>query len=566
MKWVLKPSNSDTYAVLKDAYPMIHPTLLSYLSTLNLRHPTKLLDRSITTLTDPLELPDANKAVALITEAILQQHRIVVFGDYDGDGITSTATAWSALNLFGAMVTPFLPNRLQHGYGFKRKAIHEMMTLLNPQLIITVDCGINSKEEVEYVKSTYGIPVIITDHHEPETTTCALNADALVNPKLGDNVEQREMAGVGVIWNLMLAVCNHLESLGKGPYLDKVVSLLEYVAIGTITDVMQLQGDNRTMVSHGLKKLSKSEKPGIVALKRLLNLTEVSSGDIGFKIGPRINAAGRMGDPKIALDLLLSSFDLRATELAHTLDDMNTERKEVEQKVTEEIITELSATFNPEEHYGLIGIGYEYHPGIVGITAAKVAEKFNRPTIIVSLDENGVATGSCRSIHCFDILEGLRYCSDLLISYGGHKFAAGVKFRIENLDLFREKFNTYAKHKLQGQDITPILEIAGILPSDQVSKEFYEQQKLIGPYGNTFPEPIWQVDNLHVKAAMLIKGLHLKLILETVSGNTLEAIQFNYTGKLPTNKIISAVGLLGINTYRDKQSLQLLLKDFKEMV
>ena len=474
------------------------------------------------------------------------------------DGITASTVMFQGLTMLDAHVVNFIPNRLKDGYGFTENSARRCLNELTPDLIITVDCGINSIETTDMVQAI-GVDVIITDHHEPGESYA--NALAVVDPKLCKDEELHLLAGVGVAYKL----CQGLKDLGikaeYAPALEAPIdSLLDIVAVGTVADVVPLKGDNRILVHHGLLQMSNTTNYGLRAMIEQLGLPKkICSQDIGFKIGPRINAAGRIGDPADALRLFISTNSVEACAYASKLDTINTERREIEKAVTEEVLTDLETYFKPDVNYGLVGVGYDYHAGIVGITAARVMERYNRPTIILNVNDKGFASGSCRSIPSFNILDALHHVKDLLVTYGGHKFAAGLKLRVEDIDEFTKRFNAYAKEQLQNIDITPILTITGYLMVEDINWDFYNQMQKLEPFGKDNPEPIWILENVDIVSRRLLGGNHLKIEIQTPEGRV-GGIKFNYEGKLPTNKA-SLAFTIGSNTFRGETSLQLLIQD-----
>ena len=479
-------------AVLSSPEPILYA-----LDKQNVDDVAGFLNPDLGNLANPHDVPQLSVAAERIVSAIINNEHIVIFGDYDVDGITASTVLHQGIKLLGGRVVNFIPNRLRDGYGFTENSALRCVNELSPDLIITVDCGINSVSTVNLMTER-GIPVIITDHHEPEETYAP--ALAVVNPKIGTDDRLKMLAGVGVAYLLCCGIKSALQR--AMPNIDiaaPIDTLLDIVAVGTVADVVPLIDYNRILVYHGLLQMRNTRNVGLKALITQLGLPDdISSQDIGFKIGPRINAAGRIGDPKDALDLFLTDNPIVARDCAIKLDEINTKRRAIEQEVTEDVLRELDASFDPEKDYGLVGVGCDYHAGIVGISAARVMERFNRPTIILNVNDKGFASGSCRSIPAFNILEALHNVKDLLISYGGHAFAAGVKLKVENIDEFTERFNLYAKEKLTGIDITPILQITSVIHESQLTWAFYNSLMELAPFGKDNPEPVWVIKNAKV--------------------------------------------------------------------
>jgi single-stranded-DNA-specific exonuclease len=566
-KWLIHQPNVNRLDYYRSISTLPDP-ILHALDKLDVEDLTEFLDLGLNKLSDPYLIPNLSRACERLQLAIERGDRVVVFGDYDVDGVTASSVMLHGLRMLGANVQNFIPNRLVDGYGFTEGALEHCIRLFNPNLIVTVDCGINSIATTEAAQAR-GIDVIITDHHEPgEGIAPAL---AVVNPKLGQGPINM-LAGVGVSYQLCRGLVMRLIATGAPVDLEfKIRQLLDIVAIGTIADMVPLKGDNRILAHQGLLQAANSVNLGIRALLQKLGLQGlVASQDVSFKIAPRINAVGRLGDPKEALLLFTTANPDEASSLAERLESLNTERRRIEQEVTEDVLNRLKQYFNPTEHYGLVEVGYGYHAGIVGIVAAKVMNKYNRPTIVLNVGDNGLVSGSCRSIPAFNVLEALEHLKDLLVGYGGHAFAAGVKLRVENVETFRKGFNEFAKHKLAHLDITPVLDISSVLTLKDLNWAFHNQLQQLAPFGKDNPEPIWCLQNVELRNMRWINNTHLSFSLDIPSGERLSGICFNYTGKLPVGRVDVAF-TLNRNTYvkksvnppRQVEELQLLVSDIQ---
>jgi single-stranded-DNA-specific exonuclease len=403
----------------------------------------KFLNPRLSDLCDPFAMPGMVAAVARIWHAIDSQERITIYGDYDCDGVTSTALLVLVLEHLGATVSSFLPKRLEDGYGFTIGALGKVLEETQPSLIITADCGTRSADVV-IDAAKQNVDVIITDHHEGDNLTLP-EAVAVINPKFGGPDGVEELAGVGVAFKLCHALVK--QAVADGREEASSIDLRDYldlVAIGTVADVVPLTGENRTLVRHGLARLNDSSaaRCGLQALIRVAGIrTRLDCYHLGFLIGPRLNAAGRLGSADVGLELLMTEDPARARRLAGQLDASNRERKRIEETIIEDAATEIEATFDPEHSFGLVASRRGWHIGTIGIVAARIAGRFKRPVVVISIDDDGLGRASCRSINCVNLVHVLDQCADLLESYGGHNQAAGLRIREENVDAFRERFN-----------------------------------------------------------------------------------------------------------------------------
>ncbi|NLX26144.1 MAG: single-stranded-DNA-specific exonuclease RecJ, partial [Lentisphaerae bacterium] len=410
-KWEIRTANlekvRDLVAAMGIPAPLAHVLVTRGFNTAE--DAAQFLRPRLAELDDPFLLPDMERAVQRIWRAVDAQERITVFGDYDVDGVTAAALMIRVLRALGARVEGFVPDRLEEGYGLSLDAVERCLAGRETQLLVTVDCGTNSVESVAYAQSR-NVDVVVTDHHEPEELTA--DAYALINPKLGTS--GGPLAGVGVAFKLAHAlVLSGSERPGMDHARSVLRSLLDLVALGTVADIVPLVGENRTFVRYGLVQMESTEWVGMKALKEVAGLKgELNTGHLGFQLGPRINASGRIGEPEQAVRLLTTDDLAEAGAIAKLLDRDNQERRAIERKMADEAFEEIDRWFNPEENYGLVVAREGWHPGVVGIVASRVARHYNRPAVIVSIDPDGSARGSCRSIEAFDLLEGLQACSE----------------------------------------------------------------------------------------------------------------------------------------------------------
>lgn len=506
-------------------------------------------------LQEPFDFVDMDKAVNRIHSALENNEKIAIFGDYDCDGVTSTALLFTYLSGIGASVLCRLPTR-DEGYGISKHAIDELKEK-EITLIITVDNGVSAYDEVDYAASL-GIDVVVTDHHLPPEKLP--NAVAVVNPKRADNYcEFDGYAGVGVAFLLVCA----LENCSCEEMLEEYADL---VALGTIADVMPVKYDNRSIIKYGLKLIKNHTRDSISALIEASSTTSrnVDSTLISFGLAPRINAAGRMLIPDRALNLLLCDDKAAAISLAKELNELNAQR----QKLESDIIAEAEQMLFEDEKSLLCPVivicGKEWHNGVLGLIASKLSNKYSRPTIALSV-ENGKAVGSARSVDGVSIHELISCCSDLLISFGGHESAAGLHLKEENIDKFREKINQIAHEK---HELMPFneLRLDCKLNPDKLSVAYAYSQKQLEPFGNGNEQPVYGLFGMTILAVTPVgKGKHLKI--NVVRGNArLDVMKFFTEQKdFPYDKgdVVDLAVTLDINRFNDTESLSVIASDIK---
>ncbi|MDP4132906.1 MAG: single-stranded-DNA-specific exonuclease RecJ [Bacillota bacterium] len=514
----------------------------------SLEEASEFLKESDTQWGDPFLLPDMEKALNRIKYAIKNGEKITVYGDYDVDGITSCVIMASCLSRLGVCADVYIPNRITEGYGFNRAAIDNIKAK-DTNLIISVDCGISSKADIEYARQL-GIDVIVTDHHNcPDILPIC---SAVINPKIqGCIYPFKDLAGVGVTYKLACAL------LG----IDSDSSFLELASLGTVADLVSLRGENRRIVKEGLTKINSGSNLGVKALLNSAKNGEITASALSYIIAPRINSAGRMDDPIVAYNLLSSEDFEEAQNIALKLEALNKDRQNEEHSIFEEAV----AIIKEQELYrdDVIVVCKEgWNPGVIGIAASKITEKAYKPCIIVSYDENGNGKGSGRSIESFNLFDALKCCSDNLDHFGGHAQAAGVAFSKEQEPLFRGAINQYAKEHINDEmRIKKIYIETQVLPEDITVENINAINKL-EPFGTDNPAPVFALVNVKIAdMRILSEGKHLKFSLEK-DGFYIDGIAFGFgylSKKLYTGKKIHAAGELSINDYNGKP--QLVIKD-----
>ncbi len=454
----------------------------------------QFLDAKLSGLRDPLELPGVERAAAKIHAAAKAGRKIVVYGDYDADGITATAILYRCLKLMGAAVSYYVPHRIDEGYGLNAEAL-EKLADRETHMVITVDCGIASLAEADRAKQL-GLELIITDHHEMADRLP--DAAALVHPRLpGTAYPFGGLCGAGVALKLAWALCQ-LECDSKrvtDRYKNYLLSAVGLASIGTVADVVPLTDENRLLVRHGLNCLREFPVPGISALMKVTGLHDkpcLGSDDIGFTIAPRLNAAGRLGQAQLAIELLTTDSPERAAALAEYLHQLNDSRASLERSVQLQAVKQIKDEFDPANNPALVLAGRGWHPGIIGIVAGRLAEKYNRPVVMIALDEAGVkpGVGSCRSANGLNLHEALQACDHLLLGHGGHAAAAGLQIDEGQIENFRHEFCEHVAANVSEADRVAELVIDAEAPFSQLTRQIVEQIDLLGPFGQGNPRPL----------------------------------------------------------------------------
>jgi single-stranded-DNA-specific exonuclease len=454
---------------------------------------------------------------------------------------------------------------MEEGYGLGADAVERIVKADKPGLIITTDCGTGSHAAVAAARAL-GVDVVVTDHHEVSDTPAA--AVAVVNPKLGSDPFDRMLAGVGVAFQVCYALLKKAREKRYKSAADlDLRSYLDLVALGTISDMVPMLHENRILVRHGLAQLNRRERKGLQALADVAGAKgDLGAYHVGFVLGPRMNAAGRLGNAGDALELLLTGDADRADALARKLDGANRDRKQIEGEIMEEAIRQIDAVFDPESHFGIVVGESAWHVGVVGIVASRLANRYGRPAIVVGFDENGIGRGSCRSIEGFDLLTGLKQCSEHLARFGGHEMAAGLEVRREQFEPFRKAFREACATLLKGRELRKTLSIDGwVSLPELLEPQFLDVINRVAPFGEGNPEPLWALRRAEVIGKPgVVGGSHLKMRVG-VGKASCDAIGFNMGERLaqfPEGPIDLAF-TLRTNTYLGRTTPQLHLQDFR---
>lgn len=505
---------------------------------------------------DPFLFKGMDIAVDRILQAINNKEKILIYGDYDVDGITSTTVLKKYLQERGGIVNTYIPNRLNEGYGLNKEAIKKIKEM-GTDLIITVDCGISGIEEVKYAKEL-GIEVIVTDHHEVgEVLPDAL---AVIDAKRKDNTYPFNLlAGVGVVFKVIQAI-----SIKLNLKAEEYLKYLDLVCVGTISDIVPLEGENRTIAKLGLMLIRVTKNVGLRELIKSSGYKEIDSNTISFGVAPRINACGRMGHEEEALKLFLAETKEEAVEVTKKLNEYNTLRQNTEKAIYEDAVSKIEKE-NIENKNSIVVGGYNWHHGVIGIVSSKVTEKYYKPSILLCF-EDGIAKGSGRSIQGFDLYEGLTKCSEFLDKFGGHAMAVGLTLNKENFENFKDKFEKIAE-EANIKEMVPTIYIDEEVKLKDISMDLVKSLSVLEPFGEANKVPLFLIKNLKIDSIRaLSEGRHLKLSLRDESV-VINAIGFDIGNLAEEYKIgdkIDVIGTLEINSFNGFSSIQINIKDIRK--
>ena len=565
-----------------DALPSgLHPVLRRVYAARGVSEASQI-ELTLDGLASPRRLSNITAAAELLAEAVTRNRRILIVGDFDADGATSTALGILALRAMGADQVDFLvPNRFEYGYGLTPEIVAVALAR-KPDLIVTVDNGISSVDGVAAARAA-GVDVVVTDHHLPGARLP--DANVLVNPNLpGDAFPSKHLAGVGVMFYVLAALRAELQGRGwfaaRGSTPPRLADYLDLVALGTVADVVPLDYNNRVLVANGLARIRRGQcRPGIRALVEIAgrSMARLAASDLGFAVGPRLNAAGRIDDMSVGIQCLIEDKALAATHLARQLDALNRERRDIEDGMRQEALSMVDAMIEAGVHdgadlpYGFCLFDESWHQGVIGIVAARVRERFHRPTIVFAPDQDDALKGSARSIpgvHIRDILDSVAARHPGLVEkFGGHAAAAGLSLRREDLGRFRAAFDTELRLQLSPEQLEAVILTDGELQPDELGLALAEAIREGGPWGQAFPEPLF--DGVFQMLDHRVVGeRHLKLRVAASPGALpLDAIAFNqaagWAGAVPDR--LRLLYRLDVNEYRGERRAQLVVERLTDM-
>ncbi len=543
----------------------------------------EFLQVSSASLLDPFLLNDMEKAVEFLIKAIHERRRILIYGDYDVDGVTASALYLEFFRKHGADADLHIPDRIIEGYSLNEAAV-QMARSRGIEIILTADCGTSSIAPVRLAQSL-GMDVIVTDHHEPPKELP--DAFALINPNRQDSTyPYKGLTGVGVAFKLIQALSitmsgpdgssrlnssnrsiglNGLNCLNDLNGLD---SYLDLVALGTIADVAPLTGENRFFVKEGLALLTKEKRAGIAALKEVAGIAggDVTGGTVGFILAPRINAAGRLSKAEVAVRLLTTSDYQEARAIAGYLNQTNQERQRIESRIRDEVRDKIFRELDMEREKVIVMASREWHQGVIGIVASKIVDEFYRPCILISLQEDGSGKGSARSIPRFNIYQGLEACSDLLDKFGGHKYAAGLTIKGTNIPLLCERLSAVITERLEKEDLIPQIIMDAEIDLEEINFPLLKEMTLLPPYGMANPEPVIVSKRLRTTESKIVGKDHLKIRLRK-GGACLDSIGFSmgsaYNEIIKSGREIDVAYTPELNFWNGTYGVQLKLKDLR---
>ena len=468
-------------------------------------------------LHNPFLMNDMDVAVRRLNKALGKKERILVYGDYDVDGTTAVALVYKFLQQFSSNIDYYIPDRNEDGYGISKRGV-DYAHSTGVKLIIVLDCGIKAIEEIAYAKSL-GIDFIVCDHHVPdEQLPCAV---AILNPKLaGSTYPYPHLSGCGVGFKFMQAF-----AMDNGIPADQLYPLLDLVAVSIASDLVPIMGENRILAFHGIKQLNHSPSVGLKAIINVcgLNEKEISINDIIFKIGPRINASGRVQQGKVAVDLLIENNLKAAIAMSHQINEMNEARKELDKNMTEEANRIVEGLESFDERRAIVIFNPDWHRGVIGIVASRLTEVYHRPAVVITCTGD-MATGSARSVTGFDVYRAMESCRDLLDNFGGHTYAAGFSLKVENIETFSRRFEEFVTDNILPEQTEPVIEIDAELEFQQITRRFFNDLKKFAPHGPENPKPIFctrSVCDYGTSKVVGRKQEHIKLELVDNKSNTI---------------------------------------------
>lgn len=564
-KWRIEASGDKKTEELLSKEFGIHPMISRIIVSRGIRDSEtarRFINPSLNDLHSPFLMQDIRQGVSRLLQAIHHNENIIIYGDYDADGITSVVILYKFIKEITSNINFYIPDRIGEGYGLKMPAIDEFKKN-NVSLIITVDCGISDVEQIAYAHDL-GIDTIVLDHHE--ISGPLPSAVAAINPNREDcSFPFKGLAGVGIAFNFLIALRGALNKEGfwENKTYPNLREYLDIVSLGTIGDIAPLIDENRIFSRIGLELITEGQRPGIKALKEVSGVDgqAIDSFKASFSLIPRINAAGRIGSPYDAVKLLLADDLTEARVLAEKLDSYNRNRQVMEKKILNDILEIIGKNPSFEKMNAFVFASDRWHPGIIGIVASRLVELFNRPTVIISLN-NGVGKGSGRSVSGYNIYKGLQQCSDLLLSFGGHYHAAGISIKEENIDEFSRLFNELSGKEVEFSETAAQIDVDTECPLENISTEWLAQMDMLAPFGSKNPEPLLYAKNVKASTLLIVGNNHLKMGLVS-NGTSCDSIWFNMGKYLRTLDGVNfdIIFTPQINNWNGSSDIQLKIKD-----
>lgn len=571
-EWVVPPADERVEPLAKSlrVSPLIAQLLINR-GVVEAREGNVFLQPKLTELIRPAQMPGIAPAVVRLRQALDKKEKITIYGDYDVDGITGVSILWELLTLLGAQVDYYIPHRIDEGYGLNADAVRSLAEG-GTRLLVTVDCGISAIAAADLARQL-GVDLIVTDHHQPGSALPA--AVAIVHPALEPSYANQDSAGALVAYKLAWAIA---EEFSRGPRLEPrlrefMLNATSLAAIGTVADVVDLRGENRVVTKFGLESVADTKLCGLKALIQSAGLAGkgVDSTAIGFRLAPVLNAAGRMGHARLAVELITSTSEMRAMQIAEYLKDQNTQRQQCERKMLKQacdIVVEKGLN-HPDRRSIVLG-AEGWHTGVLGIVASRLVDRFFRPAIMInaSPNESNVAQGSARSIPGFSMLDAIQACSSHLTSFGGHKMAAGLTLPPENIEAFAAAFETYAAANLHEEDVVAKMHIDAVVPLRQFTRDVVHQLDMLGPFGEGNPKPVFATKGVRLAAAPRRCGStneHLQFAI-TDNTATIRCVGFRMGGlekKLVDNEYFNIAYEPTLNHYNGNTTVEFIAVDIQ---
>nr|WP_320116328.1 single-stranded-DNA-specific exonuclease RecJ [uncultured Desulfuromonas sp.] len=532
--------------------------LLTQRGISSLEEAQTFLTASLSQLPDPMALSGMGKAVDRLVQAIEADEPIAVHGDYDVDGISGTALLTQCLRWFGVKVSYHIPLRMRDGYGLSELALRRTLEQ-GIRLVLSVDCGISAHGEAQ-LAAELGMDLIITDHHQPpETLPVALSC---INPWLPDcPYPDKRLSGVGVAFMVMIALRARLRERGRLPEPEPDLRyVLDLVALGTVADLVPLQGVNRALVNSGLRLMVQQPRVGLAALVKVAEVRAITAGVVGYQLAPRLNAAGRLEDATLGVDLLLDEGADSAMPVAEQLNQFNQQRRQIEQQVLEQAIERIERDL-ADTALTIVLADERWHAGVIGIVASRLVERYHRPTVLIALEE-GLGKGSARSIKGFHLYQAFEACQEPLAAFGGHEFAAGLSIEAEQVACFAELFEGYAQSHLDPDMRGAVREYDAELILEEIDEALYHQLQTLAPFGVGNPEPVFVVRRVHIQRPSCVAEKHVRFSLQQ-DGYSLPCIAFGMAERKAefSGQTVDVLFQIGMNSWRGQQNLQLIVKD-----
>lgn len=563
---ILAPDRHASTKLLKSL--KCHPVIADILINRGISTPedaVSFFSNDLKNLRSPMAIKDMDKAVDRIARALKKKEKILIFGDYDADGVTATALFHEFFRKVGGDSTYYIPHRTKEGYGLNDEHIRRIAVPNRIDLIITVDCGSTSHEAAAAAKQA-GIDVIITDHHH--VTGSLPPAEALVNPNRPDcHAGFGMLAGVGVVYAVLICLRKHLRennfwATRPEPNLK---ALCDLVALGTVADIVPLRKENRLFTHTGLQVIASEIRPGIKALRQAAGLKSntLTTEDLAFRLAPRINAAGRIAHSVCAVKLLTTRDKKKASRIAAMLNRLNEKRQTAEHQILSQVLSYIHANPGVLQRNAIVLKHPGWHEGVLGIVAAKLVERFYRPAVLISI-RNGEGKGSARSIPGFHLYNGLAQSSSYLERFGGHAMAAGLRIHANQIDGFREAFETVVTENTRREDFIPVVTVDRVLSFDEITPELVETIQTLQPFGQDNPEPVFMTRNVSVVFSKIVGNRHCQLRLKqsgTLPGSVISAIQFNINPETPPPTFLEQIAFrLRWNRWNGQKSIQLVIE------